>query len=174
MATEEPRVEEEGLKPEEDDAPEKKLNRAEKKCRKALIKMGLKTVAGITRISIKRRDGLVFLIQDPEVFKSPTADGTKDSYVFLGEMKTADEPRIDESAAKAAADAHSHAGHSHPHPQPTNEEGKISEVPSATEPATETKVAEAEEVDDSEPLNEEGLTPMHIDMVMQNAGCTRN
>ena len=40
----------------------KKLNRAEKKVKKTLVKLGLKTVTGITRVSVKRRDGLIFII----------------------------------------------------------------------------------------------------------------
>ncbi len=155
---------------EQDDG--KKLSRAEKKCRKAIVKMGLKSMEGITRVSIKRRDGLVFVIQDPEIFKNPNATGKSDSYVILGEMKM-DEPKIDEATAKAAADSHAghdHAGHDHPHEEPVStEDGKVSEVPSAggDDPKNSGGGDEA-------PEDEEGLTKMHIEMVMQNAGCTRN
>ena len=69
----------------EEDAGTKtrKLNKSEKKCRKALLKMGLKSMQGITRISVKRKDGLIFVINEPEIFKSPTSEN---SYVVLGEM----------------------------------------------------------------------------------------
>lgn len=47
-----------------------KLNRGEKKCRKALTKLGMKQFAGITRVTIKKRDGFIFMINDPEVLIS--------------------------------------------------------------------------------------------------------
>lgn len=43
-------------------------NKNEKKCRKALIKSGMKLVPDINRITLKKRDGLLFEIDRPEVF----------------------------------------------------------------------------------------------------------
>ena len=78
-----------------------------------------------------------------------------------------DEPKINEEALKKSVGGHhGHDHHGHDHDHHHHEEGKIHEVPSAAK-----QDAAAE---DSEPLSEEGLTPMHIDMVMQNAGCSRN
>ena len=37
-----------------------KLNRGEKKARKTLTKLGMKQFAGITRVTIKKRDGLIY------------------------------------------------------------------------------------------------------------------
>ena len=51
---------------------ENKFNRNEKKCRKALMKVGMKQMSGITRITLKKRDGLIFVIDDPEVLTSTT------------------------------------------------------------------------------------------------------
>ena len=51
----------------ENQGDDKKLNRGEKKCRKALIKLGMKQVSGITRVAIRRRDGPIFVINDPDV-----------------------------------------------------------------------------------------------------------
>merc|ERR1712238_128120 len=39
---------------------ENKFNRNEKKCRKALMKVGMKQMSGITRITLKKRDGVIF------------------------------------------------------------------------------------------------------------------
>merc|ERR1712060_410966 len=47
-----------------------KLNRGEKKCRKALTKLGMKQFPGISRVTVKRRDGFIFMINDPEVLIS--------------------------------------------------------------------------------------------------------
>ena len=46
-------------------------NRNEKKCRKALIKNGnMKTYLGINRITLKKKDGVIFYIDNPEVLYS--------------------------------------------------------------------------------------------------------
>jgi len=65
----------------------KKLNRGEKKCRKALLKLGMKQLTGITRVALKKRDGLIFVINDPEVLKSGT---NENSYAIFGELKLED------------------------------------------------------------------------------------
>merc|ERR1712176_1180921 len=61
-----------------------KFNRNEKKCRKALMKVGMKQMSGITRITLKKRDGLIFVIDDPEVLN------LDNSYAIFGELKLED------------------------------------------------------------------------------------
>ena len=68
---------------ENQDAP--KLNRGEKKCRKALMKLGMKPFAGITRVTLRRRDGGIFVINDPEVLRSPEGEGN--SYICFGKIE---------------------------------------------------------------------------------------
>ena len=63
---------------------ENKFNRNEKKCRKALMKVGMKQLTGITRITLKKRDGLIFVIDDPEVLNIDA------SYAIFGELKLED------------------------------------------------------------------------------------
>merc|ERR1712004_435183 len=79
-----------------------KLNRGEKKCRKALMKLGMKQFAGITRVTLRKRDGYIFVINDPEVLKS--ADGGN-SFVCFGEIKI-DDPnqRLQQAEAKRFAE----------------------------------------------------------------------
>ena len=60
------------------------LNRGEKKCRKALLKVGMKQMTGITRVTLKKRDGLIFVIDDPEVLN------LDNSYAIFGELKLED------------------------------------------------------------------------------------
>ena len=60
------------------------FNRNEKKCRKSLIKVGMKQLTGITRITLKKRDGLIFVIDDPEVLNLDA------SYAIFGELKLED------------------------------------------------------------------------------------
>merc|ERR1712242_208290 len=132
-----------------------KLNRGEKKCRKALMKLGMKQFAGITRVTMRKRDGYIFVINEPEVLKS--ADGGN-SFVCFGEIKV-DDPNqrlqqaeakkfAEHQAAHAAGTAHQdEPGHGHGH-EPAKDEG--------------------------EAANEEGITPGHINMVMEHTGCARN
>jgi nascent polypeptide-associated complex subunit alpha len=63
-----------------------KQNRAEKKARKALSKLGLKPVSGISRVTIKKAKNTLFVISKPDVFKSPGSD----TYVIFGEAKMED------------------------------------------------------------------------------------
>jgi nascent polypeptide-associated complex subunit alpha len=127
------------------------MNRGEKKCRKALQKLGMKNVPGITRVALKKRDGLVFAINDPEVLKSAT---NENSYVVFGELKLEDS----NLASKE------------------KEAEKFKEAAAAAPKADDAVKADKkdEPEDDGEALNEEGLTPSHIDMVMSHSNCTRN
>merc|ERR1711957_1152175 len=65
--------------------PERELTQGERKCRKALQKLGLKECDGFTRITLKKRDGVIFVMNDPDVFKS-----SENSYVAFGELKIED------------------------------------------------------------------------------------
>ena len=60
------------------------MNRNEKKCAKALTKAGMKQVSGITRVTLKKRDGLIFVIDDPKVLN------LDNSYAIFGELKLED------------------------------------------------------------------------------------
>ena len=132
----------------ENQGDDKKLNRGEKKCRKALLKLGMKQLTGITRVSLRKRDGLIFVINDPEVLKS--TDNAQ-SFAIFGELRLeGPNSRLSQSEAK-----------------------KFTDKPAAeAKPAAKEDEKKAE--DDSAPLSEEGLTAQHIDMVMQHANCSRN
>ena len=88
-----------------------KQNRAEKKARKILQKLGLKHVPGIKRVQIKKSKSVMFVINAPDVYKNPGSD----SYVVFGEAKNEDPSAIaaqavaqglkQDEAAKAAASA---------------------------------------------------------------------
>jgi nascent polypeptide-associated complex subunit alpha len=134
--------------------PSKKLNRGEKKCRKSLLKLGMKQLTGITRVTLKKRDGLIFVINEPEVLKSGTNDN---SFAVFGELKLEDpNQRLTTSEAGKF------------------KEGAAKEGAAATEIKAEGKKEEETKPEDAAPLSEEGLTTNHIDMVMQHANCSRN
>jgi len=78
-----------------------KLNRGEKKCRKALVKIGMKSFAGVTRVTLRKRDGLIFVVNDPEVLRSD--DGK--SFAVFGELKLEDpNMRMQQAEAKKFAE----------------------------------------------------------------------
>ena len=68
----------------QDGAGDANFNRNEKKCRKALMKVGMKALGGITRVTLKKRDGLIFVIDDPQVLN------LDNSYAIFGELKLED------------------------------------------------------------------------------------
>lgn len=49
-------------------------SRNEKKARKAISKLGLKHVEGITRVTLRRPKNILFVISQPEVYKSPSSN----------------------------------------------------------------------------------------------------
>jgi len=71
---------------------DKRLNKAEKKARKALAKLGLKPVANVSRVTMKRPPNILFYIGNPEVFKSP-AGGGQETYVVYGVCQVDDGQR---------------------------------------------------------------------------------
>merc|ERR1719229_786826 len=63
-----------------------KQNRAEKKSRKAVSKLGMKPMPGIVRVTVKKSKNILFVISKPDVHKSPNSD----TYIVFGEAKTED------------------------------------------------------------------------------------
>lgn len=130
-----------------------KLNRGEKKCRKALLKIGMKQFAGVTRVTLRKRDGLIFVVNEPEVLRG---DGDGKSFAVFGELKLEDpNTRLQQAEAKKFA------------------EGQLAaaKASAAQQKAAPVKVAAKS---DEAALDEAGLTASHIDMVMDHTSCTRN
>merc|ERR1712127_1141393 len=135
---------------EEDDMPELEnqdgstLNRGEKKCRKALIKIGMKQYNGVTRVTLRRRDGLIFVVNDPEVLRS---DGDGKSFAVFGELKMEDpNTRMQQAEAKKFEDK-------------SAVQAQASAAP--------------KKADSDEKVDESGITSQHIDLVMDHTSCTR-
>lgn len=49
-------------------------SRNEKKARKAIGKLGLKHIEGITRVTLRRPKNILFVISNPDVYKSPNSN----------------------------------------------------------------------------------------------------
>ena len=131
---------------------DKKANKGEKKFKKAMTKYGMKPVAGINRVTIKKSKAFFLYIDDPEVLKSPGADNT---YVIFGEAKIQDFSNLgaeNEARNFAPEKAVPQAGEK-----------------TADKPAEEEKGAD----DDQEEVSEEGLAVDTIEMVMSHTKCSR-
>ena len=133
----------------DDEAFDPKSNRGEKKFKKAMTKMGLKPVTGINRVTIKKGKAFVISIDDPDVWKTP---GNENSYIIFGK------PNMD----GLQTGQNEINQFKNPVVPEGAEEQKV-EAPTATEAP---KVEEAD-------LNEEGLTPDNIKMVIEYTKCTR-
>ena len=63
-----------------------KQSRSEKKARKLFTKLGLKQVSGVSRVCIRKSKNILFVINKPDVYKSPGSD----TYIVFGEAKIED------------------------------------------------------------------------------------
>lgn len=62
---------------------DKKSSRGEKKFKKAMLKLGMKPVTGINRVTIRKAKSLLLYIDDPEILKNP---GSENSYIIFGKF----------------------------------------------------------------------------------------
>ncbi|XP_014557947.1 hypothetical protein COCVIDRAFT_95831 [Bipolaris victoriae FI3] len=138
-------------------------SRNEKKARKAIAKLGLKHIEGITRVTLRRPKNILFVINQPDVYKSPSSN----TWIIFGEAKIEDlnsqaQASAAQQLAQAEAQSHDHAGHDHDH---DHDHGKGK--------AVEDKKEEEEEEDDDEEIDDSGLEGKDIELVMQQASVSR-
>ncbi|KAI9805001.1 MAG: GAL4 enhancer protein [Piccolia ochrophora] len=140
-------------------------SRNEKKARKAISKLGLKHVPGITRVTLRRPKNILFVINQPDVYKSPSSN----TWIIFGEAKIEDlNSQAQASAAQQLAAAESanaggaddHAGHDHG----DSGKGKAVEAGDAKKD---------EDEDDGEEVDDSGLEAKDIDLVMTQASVSR-
>eukprot|EP00578_Thalassiosira_sp_NH16_P017187 CAMPEP_0181107150 /NCGR_PEP_ID=MMETSP1071-20121207/16925_1 /TAXON_ID=35127 /ORGANISM="Thalassiosira sp., Strain NH16" /LENGTH=198 /DNA_ID=CAMNT_0023190631 /DNA_START=90 /DNA_END=686 /DNA_ORIENTATION=- len=129
-------------------------NRAEKKSRKAMQKLGMRPIPGVVRMSVKKSNQVLFVITQPDVYKSPNAD----TYVIFGEAKTEDSGQMAAAAAQAAQAQQAAAAAAAQQAPAAASLEPVSEEPVGEEPA---------------PAEEEGVESKDIELVMSQAGCSR-
>ncbi|KAF2722228.1 NAC-domain-containing protein [Polychaeton citri CBS 116435] len=137
-------------------------SRNEKKARKAIAKLGLKHVEGITRVTLRRPKNILFVISNPDVYKSPSSN----TWIIFGEAKIEDlNSQAQASAAQqlAAQSANEHAGHDHGPEGHSHDKGKAPEGAEKKE----------EEEDDGEEVDDTGLESKDIELVMAQANVSR-
>eukprot|EP00271_Cylindrocystis_brebissonii_P001706 TRINITY_DN1198_c2_g1_i1.p1 TRINITY_DN1198_c2_g1~~TRINITY_DN1198_c2_g1_i1.p1 ORF type:complete len:148 (-),score=60.33 TRINITY_DN1198_c2_g1_i1:378-821(-) len=70
----------------EDASAKLKQSRSEKKSRKAMQKLGMKPVPGVTRVTIKKSEKQLIVISKPDVFKASNSD----THIIFGEAEIED------------------------------------------------------------------------------------
>jgi len=136
-------------------------SRNEKKARKAIAKLGLKHVEGITRVTLRRPKGILFVINNPDVYKSPVSN----TWIIFGEAKIEDlNSQAQASAAQqiVQAEQDSHAGHDHGKGKGHDHSGHDHDHDH-----------KHEDEDDDEEVDEDGLEVKDIELVMQQASVSR-
>ncbi|KAK3273139.1 hypothetical protein CYMTET_18597 [Cymbomonas tetramitiformis] len=123
-----------------------KQSRSEKKSRKAMQKLGMKPVPGVIRVTIKKSKNILFVISKPDVFKSPASD----THIIFGEAKIED---LSAQAQTAAAEQF--------------------KVPDLTAVETKKDDAPAAEEEDEGEIDETGVEPKDIELVMTQASVSR-
>ncbi|KAL9331424.1 hypothetical protein ACSQ67_001034 [Phaseolus vulgaris] len=133
----------EGL--EGDTSGRSKQTRSEKKSRKAMLKLGMKPITGVSRVTVKKSKNILFVISKPDVFKSPTSD----TYIIFGEAKIED---LSSQLQTQAA-----------------EQFKAPNVSNVgLKPETSATAQDDEDVDESD------VDPKDIELVMTQAGVVRS
>jgi len=127
---------------------DKVQSRGEKKARKAMSKLGLKQVPGITRVTIRRPKGILFVVSQPDVYKSANSD----TYIVFGEAKIED---LNSQAQASAA-----------------QQFQAAEAAAAAHAEESSGVIEAAEEEEGE-IDESGVESKDIELVMQQANVSR-
>jgi nascent polypeptide-associated complex subunit alpha len=107
--------------------------------------MGLKQVEGINRVVFKKNKNMLIVIDKPDVFKSPNSD----TFIVFGEAKVED---LTQQNQQAAAQQYNQAP-----PTSTIQSKPVSVASSSS----------------NEKVDETGVDPKDIELVVGQAGCTR-
>jgi len=127
-----------------------KQSRSEKKSRKAMLKLGLKPVTGVSRVTIKRTKNILFFISKPDVFKSPNSE----TYVIFGEAKIEDlSSQLQTQAAQ---------------------QFRMPDMGSVMAKQDQGAIADGAQPEEEEEVDETGVEPHDIDLVMTQAGVSRS
>ncbi|CCM02395.1 uncharacterized protein FIBRA_04493 [Fibroporia radiculosa] len=138
-------------------ALDKIQSRSERKARKALLGLGLKKVHGITRVTLRRPKNVLFVIASPDVYKSPNSD----CYIVFGEAK------IEDMNSQAQLSAAQQLATGAPTGVPSLETSGA-----GGDQEDDDDIPELEAVEEG-PVDETGVDPKDIELVIQQVGCSR-
>ncbi|WFD44499.1 GAL4 enhancer protein [Malassezia psittaci] len=142
--------------------PDRVQSRAERKSRKALQNIGLKQVAGIKRVTLRRPRGHLYVVSNPDVYKSSVSD----VYIIFGEVKNEDMSAFAQAqAAQQLLQAEAQEKGA----------GGDADAPqfNAADLASSKKVQQEEEEEDDSPIDESGVDAKDIDLVMEQVSVSR-
>ena len=149
-----------------------KQNRSEKKSRKAMQKLGMRPVPGVLRVTVKKSKNVLFVISKPDVFKSPNSD----TYVVFGEAKSEDLNASNQAAAAKQFRQQAAAAAGATPSGVAAADAMMQQAAAAGAGAIPDASAEAvtmEGVEEEETLDESGIEPKDIELVMSQAQCSR-
>merc|ERR1712080_83171 len=126
-----------------------KQSRSEKKARKIMSKLGLKQIQGVSRETIRKSKNILFVINKPDVYKSPASD----TYIVFGEAKIED---LSQQAQMAAA-----------------EKFKAPEAAMAASEASKNVAQTIPEESDDEEVDDTGVEAKDIELVVQQANVSK-
>lgn len=109
-----------------------------------MLKLGMKPILGVSRVTVKKSKNILFVISKPDVFKSPASD----TYVVFGEAKIED---LSSQLQTQAA-----------------EQFKVPDMSHVLSKAVASSAAQ-----DDEEVDEAGVEPKDIELVMTQAGVSR-
>merc|ERR1711981_1166641 len=79
-----------------------KQSRSEKKSRKAMQKLGMKLVPGIVRVTVKKSKNILFVIKEPDVFKTNDSNPKgPQTFIVFGKVEIED---LSQQATNAAVE----------------------------------------------------------------------
>lgn len=144
-----------------DGSAKSKQSRGEKKARKIMSKLGLKLVTGVHRVAIRKSKNILFVINKPDVYKSPASD----TYIIFGEAKIED---LGQKAQLAAAEKFKN-------PEGGAVAGVSGEGPSGSGGTTDAAVAPPSTSQEEEgEVDETGVEAKDIELVISQTGVTRS
>ncbi|RLN39508.1 nascent polypeptide-associated complex subunit alpha-like protein 1 [Panicum miliaceum] len=127
-----------------------KQSRSEKKSRKAMLKLGMKPITGVSRVTVKKSKNMLFqilfVISKPDVFKSPNSD----TYVIFGEAKIED---LSSQLQTQAAEQF--------------------KAPDLSQMISKPETSGLGQEDNEEEVDENGVEPKDIELVMTQASVSR-
>uniref|UniRef100_H2ZGE6 NAC-A/B domain-containing protein n=1 Tax=Ciona savignyi TaxID=51511 RepID=H2ZGE6_CIOSA len=111
-----------------------------------MSKLGLKLVTGINRVTIRKSKNILFVINRPDIYKSPASD----TYIVFGEAKIED---LSQQAQLAAAEKFKN------------------KTPTAAESATTVPTVQE---DSDEEVDESEVEAKDVELVVQQANVSRS
>ncbi|KAL8538224.1 hypothetical protein ACS0TY_000263 [Phlomoides rotata] len=114
-----------------------------------MLKLGMKPVTGVSRVTIKRTKNILFFISKPDVFKSPNSE----TYIIFGEAKIEDlSSQLQTQAAQ---------------------QFRMPDMGSMAKAEIAASAASAQPEEEEEEVDESGVEPRDIELVMTQAGVSR-